>query len=75
MVLYHANVNVNLIVNNVTQIKTGIAINFGVSPKIKKANFIRAKKIILEMLAHLLVKIVNIYKMLLMIQELCLEKL
>ena len=36
MVLSHANVNVNLIVNNVTQIKTGIAINFGVSPKIKK---------------------------------------
>ena len=36
MVLYHANVNVNLIVNNVTQIKPGIAINFGVSPRIKK---------------------------------------
>ena len=36
MVLYHANVNVNLIVNNVIQIKTGIAINFGVSPKLKK---------------------------------------
>ena len=59
-VLYHVNANVNLIINNITQMKTGITINFGVSTRSNKENFIRAKKIIFEMLVHLLVNTVSI---------------
>ena len=36
MNIYHANVNVSLKVENVTQIKSGITINVGVSTKNKK---------------------------------------
>ena len=43
--MYHANVNVNSIVENVAIIKIGIMINVGVSVKIKKS-IVRAKKII-----------------------------
>ena len=41
----HANVNANLIIKNVTQIKTGITINVSVSAKIQ-SNVMWAKKII-----------------------------
>ena len=34
--IYHANENISLIVENLTRIKTGIRINDGVSAKIKK---------------------------------------
>ena len=42
--MYHANVNVNLIVENVTWIKSGITINAGVNVKVSQ-NIMRAKKI------------------------------
>ena len=60
LVLYHVNANVNLIIINVTQMKTGITIYFGVSTKNNKENFIRWKKIIFEMLLHLLVNTLSI---------------
>ena len=52
----HANVNVNLMVENVIQIKSGITINFDVSVK----NTTDVKKIILGILLHVVVKMVNI---------------
>ena len=63
----HANVNVNFMVENVTQIKSGIKINVGVSAKTQK-NIIFAKVFIFGIIEHLLVKMVNIYKVLLVIQ-------
>ena len=50
--MYHLNANVSLIVENETQIKTGMVINVGVSAKIWKNT--SAKKIILEILLHVL---------------------
>ena len=43
--MYHENVNINSIVENVTRIKNGITINVGVSVKIRK-NIASGKKII-----------------------------
>ena len=55
----HANVNVNLMVENVIKIKSEITINIGVSTKSQK-NVICAKKIIFGILLHVVVKMVNI---------------
>ena len=55
----HANVNVNLMVENVIKIKSEITINIGVSAKSQK-NVICAKKIIFGILLHVVVKMVNI---------------
>ena len=63
----HANVNVNFMVENITQIKIGIKINVGVSAKTQE-NIIFAKVFIFGIIEHLLVKMVNIYKVLLVIQ-------
>ena len=52
--MYHA--NVNLIVENVIQIKSGIMINVGASAK----NIKYVKKLIFGILLHLVTKIVNI---------------
>ena len=52
--MYHA--NVNLIVENVIQIKKGIMINVGASVK----NIKYVKKFIFGILLHLVTKIVNI---------------
>ena len=38
--IYHANENISLIVENLTRIKTGITINDGVSAKIKKQSWV-----------------------------------
>ena len=57
--IYYVNVNVSLMVGNVTKIKSGIAINVGVSAKIKKKIMCR-KEIISGILLHILVKTVNI---------------
>ena len=48
--MYHANVNVNLIVKNVPQIEIGITINVGASVKIKKKKkkHCVCKKLLLE---------------------------
>ena len=54
--IYHANVNVSLIVEIVVQIKSGIRINVNVSAK----NIIYIKKIIFGILLHVVAKIVNI---------------
>ena len=57
------NVNVNLIVENIIQIKSGITIIVDASAKIREK--IRLlKKIIFGILVHVLVKMVNIYKLL-----------
>ena len=53
------NVNVNLMVEIVTQVKSRIMINVGVSAKIQN-NIMDVKKIILEILAHIFVRMVNI---------------
>ena len=42
--MYHANVNVHLILGNITQIKIGITINVGASVKVKR-NIMCAKNI------------------------------
>ena len=53
--IYHAIVNVNLIVENVIQIKSGIMINVDVSVK----NIIYVKKIIFGILLHVVPKMKN----------------
>ena len=54
--IYHANVNINLMLENVIQIKSGITINVNVSVK----NITYVKKIIFEILLHVVAKMVNI---------------
>ena len=54
--MYHVNVNVNLMVENVIQIKHGIMINVGANVK----NMIYMKKIIFEIFLHVVVEMVNI---------------
>ena len=55
---YHANVNVNLMEESVTQIKSGIIVNVEASIK----NIIYVKKIIIAILLHVVVKMENIRK-------------
>ena len=62
--MYHTNVNVNLIIENVIQIKSGIIINVDASAK----TITHVKKIKLEILLHVVVKLVNIWQVLLTIQ-------
>ena len=52
------NVNVSLMVENVTQIKIGIMINAGVSAKIQK-NIMHVKKMKFGILLHIVAKIDN----------------
>ena len=54
--MYHAHVNVNLMVENVIQIKSEIAINVGASVKIQKNMLV--KKNIFGILLHVVAKIV-----------------
>ena len=63
--MYHE--NLNFMVENVTQIESGIKNCDDVSLKIQE-NIMCAKKLIFEILVHVLVKLVNIYKVLVMIQ-------
>ena len=56
---YHANVNVNLMVENVIQIKSGIMINVDVSMIIQK-KYCVCKNIKFTVLIHVVVKMVNI---------------
>ena len=55
----YTDVNVNLAIENVTQIKIGIMINVDVSANIQK-NMMYVKKIIYGILAHLFMKLLNI---------------
>ena len=54
--IYHANANVNLMVENVIQIKSGIMINVDVSVKY----IIYVKKIVFGILLPVVAKMVNI---------------
>ena len=49
--IYHANVNISLMVENITWIKSGIATSVGLSVKIWK-NIVCAKKVIFRILQH-----------------------
>ena len=62
--MYHGNVNVNLMVENVIQIKSGIMINIDASVR----NIIYVKKIMFRILLPVVGKMVNIQQALLMIQ-------
>ena len=53
---YHANVNVNLMEENIIQLNCGIAINVDVSVQ----NVMYVRKIIFEILLHVVVKAENI---------------
>ena len=65
--IYHANLHVNSMVENETQIKGGISISVDVSAKIQR-NIMQAKKIIFGILIHALVKMAYIRGVLLAIQ-------
>ena len=65
--MYHANVNVNLIVENVANIKSVITINVGVSVKIQQ-NIMFTKNTILRILLHVVVKMENMQGVLFAIQ-------
>ena len=56
--MYHANLNVNLMIENVIQIKNETMVNFDSSTK----NIIYVKKITFEILVQVLVKIVLIFR-------------
>ena len=56
---HYANVNVSLISENATQIKSGAAINVDVSAKIQK-NIMCLKNIIFAIVLSVVVKVVNI---------------
>ena len=72
--MYQANVNVNLMVKNVSQIKSETTINVGVGVKTWK-NIMCAKKMTFGILLHVFVKMVNMTELLLVIQWLCVIKL
>ena len=65
--MYHANVNVNLIVENVANIKSVMTINVGVSVKIQQ-NIMFTKNTILRILLHVVVKMENMQDVLFTIQ-------
>ena len=62
--IYHANVNIIFMEENVIQIKSEITINVNDSAK----NIIYVKKIIFGILLHVVAKMVNIWQVLLTIQ-------
>ena len=66
-IIYHANVKVSLMVENVTHIKSGITISIDVSVKIR-ISIVYAKNIIFVILLHVVAKIVNMQEVLLTIQ-------
>ena len=65
--MYHANINVNLMVKNVIQIKIRISINIDVSAKFRK-NIMCAKKIMFRNLVLVFGKMVSFQEVLLLIQ-------
>ena len=65
--MYHANININLMVKNVIQIKIRITINIDVSAKFRK-NIMCAKKIIFRNLVLVFGKMVSFQEVLLLIQ-------
>ena len=65
--IYHVNLNANLMVGNIIQIRSGTAINADENEKIQK-NIMRTKKIIFGILINAVAKMVNIQQVLLTIQ-------
>ena len=65
--MYHSNVNVSLIVKNMIQIKNEITIKVGMSVKIQK-NIICVENNIFGILLLVVMKMENIYEVLLTIQ-------
>ena len=59
--IYHANINVNLIIDNVNQIISGIMINVVARVKIQK-NIVCEKKVIFGILLHIVAKVISINK-------------
>ena len=57
--MYHANVNVKLMVENVIQIKSAITLNVSASRKFQN-NILLAKNIIFRRMLNVFVKMVNI---------------
>ena len=57
--IYHVNLNANLMVGNIIQIRSGTAINADENEKIQK-NIMRTKKIIFGILINAVAKVVNI---------------
>ena len=54
--MYHANVNVNVMVESAIQIKNGIMMNIDASVK----NILDVKKIIFGILLHIVAKLANV---------------
>ena len=65
--IYQANLYVNSMVENENEIKSGITTNVDVSAKIQR-NIMHAKTILFGILIHALVKMANIWGVLLGIQ-------
>ena len=57
--IYHVNLNANLMVGNIIQIRSGTAINADENEKIQK-NIMLTKKIIFGILINAVAKMVNI---------------
>ena len=57
--IYHVNLNANLMVGNIIQIRSGTAINADENEKIQK-NIMRTKKIIFGILINAVAKMLNI---------------
>ena len=56
--IYHVNLNANLMVGNIIQIRSGTAINADENEKIQK-NIMRTEKIIFGILINAVAKMVN----------------
>ena len=72
--IYNADINVNLMEENVIQIKGGSTTKVDVSAKVQE-NIICAIKMIFVVQVHVLVKMANTWKILLTIQSISVMKL
>ena len=72
--IYNADINVNLMEENVIQIKGGSTTKADVSAKVQE-NIICAIKMIFVVQVHVLVKMANTWKILLTIQSISVMKL
>ena len=66
--MYDANVNVNSVIEDVTQIKIGIMVTVDVSEKIKKKHRVRKTDYLVGILLRVVVKMVNMYEVIFLIQ-------
>ena len=66
--MYDANVNVNSVIEDVTQIKIGIMVTVDVSVKIKKKHRVRKTDYLVGILLRVVVRMVNMYEVIFLIQ-------